>query len=122
MVQYTPFERFMAAARFEQVDYVPIVGAITHVYMNHLMGYQAEGIEALLDRERNIAILRYGAEVFPEVPLIFIVNPFSNILMDMLLQLDNRDAFYWGQSELRVGKIRSTEDLAKIEIPEAFSS
>jgi len=122
MAQYTPFERFLAAAKFEKVDYVPVVGAITHVYMNHLMGYQSEGIEALLNRERNIDILRSGVRIFPEVPLIFIVNPFSNIFMDMLLQLDNRDAFYWGQSELRMGKIKTAEDLAKIDIPEPFTS
>ena len=78
-----PFEMFLAAARFEKTDYVPVAGAVTDFYMETI----TPGLDGLSARDRLIRMLEYGAEIFPEIPLIFVINPTPAIYPELIRRL-----------------------------------
>jgi uroporphyrinogen-III decarboxylase len=78
-----PFEMFLAAARFEKTDYAPVAGAVTDFYMETI----TPGLEGLTERDRLIRMLEFGAEIFPEIPLIFLINPTPAIYPELIRRL-----------------------------------
>lgn len=79
----TPFENFMAAARFGKVGHVPVAGAITDFYM----GTITPGLEVLSGPDRQIRMLEYAAEIFPEVPIFFMANPTPFLYPELIRRL-----------------------------------
>lgn len=113
-MRFTPFSRFLAAARRQPVDRVPVVGAISDYYLASLFGLPDPD-----DPEAKLQMLLRGAELFPGLPLLFVINPCSALHLNMLRQVDNRAAFFERPEEwLRVGRLDSAKDLAQIRIPE----
>jgi hypothetical protein len=116
-MRFTPFSRFLAAARRQPVDRVPVVGAISDFYLAPLFGLQDPD-----DPEAKLQMLLRGAELFPGLPLLFVINPCAALHLNMLRQVDNRAAFFERPEEwLRVGRLDSAKDLAQIRIPEPQS-
>ena len=110
---FTPFSRFLAAARRQPVDHVPVVGAISDFYLAPLLG-----IADPEQPEAKLEMLRRGAELFPDQPLLFVVTPCSALHLNMLRQVDNRDAYYEQPEDWqRVGRIATARELAQIRIP-----
>jgi len=114
IVPFTPFSRFLAAARREPVDHVPVVGAISDFYLAPLFGISDPD-----DAEAKLEMLVRGAECFPDQPLLFVITPCAALYLNMLRQVDNRDAYYERPEEwLRVGRLYSVRELAQIRLPE----
>jgi hypothetical protein len=113
----TPFARFLAAARREPVDHVPAVGAVSDFYLAPLFG-----IANAEDPESKLEMLVRGAESFPDQPLLFVVTPCAALHLNMLRQVDNCDTYYERPEEwLRVGRLYSARELARIRIPDPVS-
>jgi len=113
----TPFERFLAAARHRPVDRVPVVGAISDFYMAPLLGIADPD-----DPEAKLQMLVRGAELFPDLPLLFVITPCAALHLNMLRQVDNQNAFYERPEDwLRVGRLDSARELAQIRIPDSDS-
>jgi hypothetical protein len=113
----TPFARFLAAARRQPVDHVPAVGAVSDFYLAPLFG-----ITNADDPEAKLEMLVRGAECFPDQPLLFVINPCAALHLNMLRQVDNRDAYFERPEEwLRVGRLYSAKELAQIRIPDPAS-
>ena len=113
----TPFARFLAAARREPVDHVPAVGSISDFYLGPLFG-----IGNSEDPEAKLEMLMRGAETFPDQPLLFVITPCAALHLNMLRQVDNRDAYYERPEDwLRVGRVYSARELARIRIPDPAS-
>jgi len=114
---FTPFSRFLAAARHRPVDYVPTVGAISDFYLAPLFG-----VANPEEPEAKLEMLVRGAERFPEQPLLFVITPSPALHLNMLRQVDNRDAYYERPEDwLRIGRIYSAQELAQICIPDPVS-
>jgi len=114
---FTPFSRFLAAARHEPVDYVPVVGAISDFYLAPLLGISDPD-----EPEAKLEMLVRGAELFPDQPLLFVITPCAALHLNMLRQVDNRDAYYERPEDwLRVGRLYSARELAQIRIPDPSS-
>lgn len=114
---FTPFSRFLAAARREPVDYVPTVAAATEFYLAPLLGIANPD-----DPEAKLEMLVRGAELFPDQPLLFVVNPCAALHLNMLRQVDNCDTYYERPEDwLRVGRIYGARELAQIRIPDPDS-
>lgn len=114
---FTPFSRFLAAARHQPVDYVPAVGAISDFYLAPLFGIANPD-----DPEAKLDMLVRGAEWFPDQPLLFVVNPCAALHLNMLRQVNNRDAYFERPEDwLRVGRVYSAKELAQIQIPDVAS-
>ncbi|MFA6449889.1 MAG: uroporphyrinogen decarboxylase family protein [bacterium] len=96
-----PFERFIAAARFEPVDYVPVAGAVTDFYMNTI----TPGLDGLSGPDQLIRMMEYGAEIFPEMSLIFMMNPTPAIYPELIRRL--RESACGGP--IRIEHIRETK-------------
>ncbi len=79
-----PFEMFLAAARFEKTDYVPVAGSVTDFYMETI----TPGLDGLDGRDRLIRMLEYGAELFPEIPPIFLINPTPSIYPELIRRVN----------------------------------
>jgi uroporphyrinogen-III decarboxylase len=95
----TPFERFIAAARFEKVDYVPVAGAITDFYLGTIV----TGLENLSARDKQIRMLDRAASLFPEIPIFFMVNPTPAIYPELIRRL--REAA--GSGPIQIEHIKS---------------
>jgi len=114
---FTPFSRFLAAARHEAVDHVPAVGAISEFYLAPLLGIPEPD-----KPEAKLEMLLRGAELFPDQPLLFVVTPCAALYLNMLRQIDNRDAYYEHPEEtFRVGRLYGARELAQIHIPDPAS-
>jgi len=114
---FTPFSRFLAAARHDPVDHVPTVGAISDFYLAPLFGISDPD-----QPEAKLEMLARGAEWFPNQPLLFMVTPCAALHWDMLRQVDNVDAYYEGTEEWRrVGRLYSARELGQIRIPDPSS-
>ena len=113
----TPFSRFLSAARRQSVDHVPVVGAVSDFYLGPLLGIQDAD-----DPEAKLEMLLRGAELFPDLPLLFVITPCAALHLNMLRQVDNRDAYYERPEDwLRVGRLHSARELAQIQIPDPAS-
>ena len=66
-----PIERFFKAARFESVDHVPVAGAITDFYLSEI----TPGLTGLPEPDRQLRMAGHAAALFPEMPIIFLLNP-----------------------------------------------
>jgi uroporphyrinogen decarboxylase len=116
-VGLTPFARFLAAARSQPVDHVPTIGAVSDFYLAPLFGIANPD-----DPEAKLEMLVRGAECFPDQPLLFVINPCAALHLNMLRQVDNRDAYYERPEEwLQVGRLYSAKELAQIRIPDPAS-
>jgi len=114
---FTPFSRFLTAARRQWVDHVPTVGAISDFYLAPLLGIANPD-----DPEAKLEMLVRGAECFPDQPLLFVINPCAALHLNMLRQVDNQDAYYERPEEwLRAGRLYSARELAQIHIPDPMS-
>jgi len=114
---FTPFSRFLAAARQEPVDHVPAVGAISDFYLAPLLSISDPD-----EPEAKLEMLVRGAELFPDQPLLFVITPCAALHLNMLRQVDNRDAYYERLEDwLRVGRLHSARELAQIRIPDPSS-
>lgn len=110
----TPFARFLAAARHRPVDQIPVVGSISDFYLAPLLGIKDPD-----DPEAKVEMLVRGAELFPDLPLLFVITPCAALHLNMLRQVDNQDAFYeYPEDWLRVGRLYSARELAQIRIPD----
>jgi uroporphyrinogen-III decarboxylase len=67
----TPIQMFMAAARFEKTEHVPVAGAITEFYMSTI----TSDLEDMPDSARQIRMLERADELFPGIPIIFVADP-----------------------------------------------
>ncbi len=113
----TPFSRFLAAARRQPVDRVPIVGSVSDFYLGPLLGIPDPD-----DPEAKLEMLLRGAEMFPDVPLLFVITPCAALHLNMLRQVDNRDSYYERPEDwLRVGRLYGARELAQIRIPDPAS-
>jgi hypothetical protein len=100
----TPFEQFLAAARFEKTPHVPVVGAVTPFFMEPLTSPPKE----LSPREAMVFMLQRGAELFPGIPLIFMENPTPALYPAMRRRL----------LEIReTNGVLSTADFAHLDVP-----
>jgi len=114
---FTPFSRFLAAARRQPVDHVPVVAAASDFYLAPLFGIPDPD-----DPEAKLEMLVRGAEYFPDQPLLFVITPCAALHLNMLRQVDNRDAYFERPEEwLRVGRLYSARELAQIHIPDPSS-
>jgi len=124
----TPFARFLAAARFQPLDHVAVAGAVTDFYLAPLLGLgrfteppAAAGEDAPDPWAARLTMLERGAELFPELPLIFVVNPCSRLFPAMFWQIDNRDTYLqttW--QAIPTGRLDSLQTLAHLTIPDPF--
>jgi len=113
----TPFSRFLCAARHQPVDEVPVVGAVSDFYLGPLLG-----IPDADDPQAKLEMLLRGAELFPDLPLLFVITPCAALHLNMLRQVDNREAYYERPEEwLRVGRLHSAHELAQVRIPDPDS-
>jgi len=78
-----PFDAFLAAARFEPVEHVPVAGAVTDFYMKTI----TPGLDGLEEKEALLRMLEYGARLFPEIPLIFMINPTPALYPELIRRL-----------------------------------
>ncbi len=78
-----PFDSFLAAARFEPVEHVPVAGAVTDFYMETI----TPSLDGLDEKDGLIRMLEYGAEIFPDVPLIFMINPTPALYPELIRRL-----------------------------------
>ncbi len=113
-MSFTPFSRFLAAARREPVDQVPVVAAVSDFYLAPLLDISDPD-----NPESKLEMLITGAELFPDQPLLFVVTPCAALYLNMLRQVDNRDSYYERPEDwLRVGRLYTARELARIRIPE----
>jgi len=73
----------LAAARFEKTEYTPVAGAITDFYMSTI----TPGLDALTEPERQVAMLVHAAELFPDTPVIFMLNPTPGLYPELIRNL-----------------------------------
>jgi uroporphyrinogen-III decarboxylase len=78
-----PIERIFKAARFEPVDHVPVAGAITDFYLAEI----TPGLEGLAEPERQLKMTARAAELFPEIPIIFTLDPTPAIYPELIRRL-----------------------------------
>jgi hypothetical protein len=113
-MSFTPFSRFLAAARREPVDHVPVVGAISDFFLAPLFGISDPD-----DPQAKLDMLVRGAECFPDQPLLFVITPCAALYLNMLRQVDNADTYYERPEDwLRVGRLHGARELAQIRIPD----
>jgi hypothetical protein len=113
-LSFTPFSRFLAAARHESVDRVPAVAAASDFYLAPLLDISDPD-----NPQSKLEMLMRGAELFPEQSLLFVVTPCAALYLNMLRQVDNRDSYYERPEDwLRVGRLYTARELAQIRIPE----
>jgi hypothetical protein len=113
----TPFARFLAAARFQPLDHVAVAGAVTDFYLAPLLGLE----DAPDPWQARLTMLERGAELFPELSLIFVVNPCSKLFPAMFWQIENRAAYLqttW--QAIPTGRLDSLQTLAHLTIPDPF--
>ncbi|MGC8786203.1 MAG: uroporphyrinogen decarboxylase family protein [Anaerolineae bacterium] len=114
---FTPFSRFLAAARRQPVDHVPVVAAASDFYLAPLLGISDPD-----DPEAKLEMLVRGAEYFPDQPLLFVITPCAALHLNMLRQVDNRDAYFERPEDwLRVGRLYGARELTQIHIPDPSS-
>jgi hypothetical protein len=110
----TPFARFLAAARGQPLDHVAVAGAVTDFYLAPLLGLE----DAPDPWQARLTMLERGAELFPELPLIFVVNPCSRLFAPMFWQIENREAYLQTTWEaIPAGRLDSLKTLAHLTIP-----
>jgi len=116
-----PFERFLRASRFETIDHVPAVGAVTDFYLAPLLGLEDTSALDLVHGAAPPAVVEMlvRADVlFPGLIMMFIHNPRAALHYPMLRQVDNRDArFRASPSGNKVGRLHGAEELAQITVP-----
>ncbi len=91
-----------------------MVAAASDFYLAPLLGISDPD-----NPESKLEMLVRGAELFPDLPLLFVVTPCAALYLNMLRQVDNRDSFYERPEDwLRVGRLYTARQLAQIHIPE----
>lgn len=79
----TQFELFLKVARFEPVEPVPVVGAVTSFYMEPV----TPGLAGLSDRQKTLRMILRSDELFPGIPMIFLSNPAPALFPSMIREL-----------------------------------
>jgi uroporphyrinogen decarboxylase len=117
-----PFERFLRASRFEPIDHVPAVGAVTDFYLAPLLELEDTSAPDLVHGSAPPAVVEMlvrADELFPGLIMMFNHNPRAALHYPMLRQVSNRDArFRASPSGDKVGRLHGEEELAQITIPD----
>jgi len=121
-VRLRAFERLLRASRFQLVDHVPAVGAVTDFYLAPLLGLEDASAPDLVHSSAPLAVVEMlvrSDELFPGLIMMFVHNPRAALHYPMLRQVDNRDArFRASPSGDKVGRLHGEEELAQITIPD----